>query len=51
MDYIIDGFMEALKLIISFDPEIYRIIILSLIVSTSATIIASLIFIPLGIFL
>ena len=51
MDYIIDGFMEALKLIISFDPEIYRIIILSLLVSTSATIIASLIFIPLGIFL
>ena len=51
MDYIIDGFIEAFKLIISFDPEIYRIIFLSLVVSTSATIIASLIFIPLGIFL
>lgn len=51
MDYILDGFVEALKLIISFDPEIYRIIILSLLVSTSATMAASLIFIPLGIFL
>lgn len=51
MDYIIDGLLEAIELIISFDPEIYRVILLSLIVSTTATIIASVIFIPLGIFL
>lgn len=49
MDYILDGFKEALKLIISFDKEIFEIVILSLIVSTSATIIASLISIPLGV--
>lgn len=51
LDYIFDGITEAMKLIFSFDPEIYKIIILSLVVSTSATIIASLIFIPLGIYL
>lgn len=51
MDYIFDGFLEALDLIISFDPEIYKVIFLSLFVSTTATILASLIFIPLGIFL
>lgn len=49
MDYILQGFSEALKLLISFDPEIIKIIILSLIVSTSATILASLVFIPIGV--
>ncbi|NLX62890.1 MAG: ABC transporter permease [Tissierellia bacterium] len=51
MDYIAQGFKEAINLLISFDKEIYEIIFLSLFVSTSATIIASLIFIPLGIHL
>lgn len=51
MEYILQGFVEALKLIISLDKEIFSIISLSLIVSTSATIVASLIFIPIGIYL
>lgn len=51
MDYILQGFIEAFKLIISFDKEIFDIIGLSLLVSTSATIIASIIFIPIGVFL
>ncbi|NLY67018.1 MAG: ABC transporter permease [Tissierellia bacterium] len=51
MDYIAQGFKEAINLLISFDKEIYEIIFLSLFVSTSATIIASLIFIPMGIHL
>jgi tungstate transport system permease protein len=51
MDYIFQGFIEALKLLISFDPEVFKIIILSLFVSTTATILASLIFIPIGIYL
>ncbi len=50
MDYILKGLSEALKLLISFDTEVYKIIILSLIVSTSATIFASLVFIPLGVY-
>ena len=49
MDYILDGFKQALNLIISFDKEIFEIVLLSLIVSTSATIIASFISIPMGI--
>ena len=49
MDYILDGFREALKLIVSFDKEVFDIVILSLIVSTSATMLASFISIPLGI--
>ena len=51
MDYILEGFSEALKLLISFDPEVFRIIILSLIVSTTATVVASLVFIPIGVYL
>lgn len=50
MDYIIEGFKEALKLLISFDPEIMEIVLLSVFVSSSATIIASIIAIPLGVF-
>lgn len=51
MDYIIEGFSQAVHLLISFDIEIYRIIFLSLFVSTLATIIASIISIPIGIYL
>lgn len=49
MDYIFKGFQEAIKLLISFDREVMGIAGLSLFVSTSATLIASIIFIPIGI--
>nr|WP_300006192.1 ABC transporter permease [Tissierella sp.] len=49
MDYILEGFKEALNLIVSLDKEIFDIVLLSLLVSTSATIIASFISIPLGV--
>lgn len=51
MDYILEGFKEAGRLLIGFDREVYNIVFLSLFVSTTSTIIASLIFIPLGIYL
>lgn len=51
MDYIYDGFKEAIKLLLGFDKEVYGIIYLSLFVSTTATIISSLICIPVGIYL
>lgn len=51
MDYISEGFIQAMELLLSFDAEIYRIIFLSLFVSTLATIIASIISIPIGIYL
>lgn len=51
MDYIAQGFGEALRLLAGFDGEVYRIIMLSLLVSTSATMVASLIFVPLGVYL
>ncbi|WFA08185.1 ABC transporter permease [Tissierella sp. Yu-01] len=50
MDYILQGFSEALKLLISFDSEVFKIIILSLFVSTTAAILASFVFIPVGIY-
>lgn len=50
MDYIIQGFKEAIKLLISLDKEVLQIVVLSIIVSTSATIIASIISIPLGVY-
>lgn len=51
MEYIIEGFKEALKLLINLDKETYQIVILSIMVSGLATILSSLISIPLGIFL
>ncbi len=51
MDYIYEGFREAIKLLLGFDREVYGIISLSLFVSTTATIISSLICIPIGIHL
>lgn len=51
MGYIVEGFKEAIKLLIGFDKEIYSIILLSLYVSSTATIIASVVFIPIGIHL
>lgn len=49
MDYIVEGFREALRLLTSFDPEIMEIVVLSVFVSSSATIIGSIIAIPLGV--
>jgi len=51
MDYIAQGFGEEIRLLTGFDSEVYRIIALSLLVSTSATVVASLIFVPLGVYL
>jgi tungstate transport system permease protein len=51
LNYIQEGFKEAIRLLINFDKEVYSIISLSLFVSTTSTIISSLIFIPLGIHL
>ncbi len=49
MDYILDGFKEAVNLIISLDKEIFDIVLLSLFVSTTATMLGSLISIPFGV--
>ncbi len=51
MGYIAQGFKEAIVLLLSFDKEVFRIITLSLFVSTSATVVASLFFVPIGIYL
>jgi|UniRef100_A0A7C5KDQ9 tungstate transport system permease protein len=48
MDTIIDGLKKALFLILSLDPELLSIIFLSLKVSVTALIIATLIGLPLG---
>lgn len=51
MNYILDGFKEAFKLIISMDGEIFQIISLSLFVSTFATVLAAIVFVPVGVYL
>lgn len=51
MDYIIDGFQKALELLLNFDRELYGIIFLSLRVSLTATVIASVYSVPLGLYL
>lgn len=48
MGYIFDGIIEAFKLLISFDREVYSIIFLSIYVSLTSTLISSFIGIPLG---
>jgi len=50
-DYIIEGLLEALKLIISGDPELYDIILRSIKVSGLATLYAGLIGVPIGVIL
>ncbi|HUK37653.1 MAG TPA: ABC transporter permease [Methanomicrobiales archaeon] len=45
---IIDGFIQAVQLIASGDPEVVRITILSLEISLTATLLSALIGIPLG---
>jgi len=51
MDYIIDGFIKAINLILSMDMELYNIIGLSIVVSFTATILSALFSIPLSIIL
>ena len=51
MDYILSGIMEAFKLLIGFDKEVYGIVILSVFVSSFSTILSSIITVPLGIYL
>ncbi len=50
MDYIVKGFNEAIRLLVSFDREVFQIVSLSLFVSISATIIGSIITIPLSVY-
>ncbi len=51
MDYILSGFKEAGNLLISLDKEVYKIILLSLFVSSISTIISSIGAILLGVYL
>ena len=51
MQSIIDGFAAAFRLIISFNPELWRIILLSLQVSGTALLLAALLGVPVGAFL
>ena len=44
-------FKEAIKLLATFDKEIYEIVFLSMIVSFSSTFISTIIAVPLGILL
>ncbi len=48
MSTIWEGFLEAFNLLFSFNPEIYQIVLLSLYVSGMATLLASVLGIPLG---
>ncbi|MFH1240842.1 MAG: ABC transporter permease [Pseudomonadota bacterium] len=48
MDFIIDSFLSAILLLWSFNPDVYFIIYVSLKVSLSSTLIASLLGIPTG---
>src|SRR4030042_1396166 len=48
MSSILDGFLEALYLLFTFDPEIYQIMFMSLYVSGMATLLATVIGVPLG---
>ncbi|MEW5745660.1 MAG: ABC transporter permease [Nitrospirota bacterium] len=48
MDFILKSFHEAFELIVGLDPELLRIILLSLAVSGTALVIATLIGLPLG---
>ena len=48
MQHLIDGFKEAIALLLRFDPEIASIVALSLRVSVTATVIGALFFIPAG---
>ena len=45
---IIEGFIEAIKLIVTLDPQVVEITLRSLYVSLSATFVATLIALPVG---
>jgi len=51
MDLLVDSFFSALLLVASFDPEIVSIVAVSLKVSGTSTVLASLMGIPLGFFI
>ena len=46
MKYIIEGIIEAVRLIFSGDSELFRIVMLSLAVSSTATVLSSIIIVP-----
>lgn len=48
---IIQGFIEAINLIVTLDPTVVEITVRSLYVSLTATLVASLIALPLGAFI
>jgi len=48
MNYISEGFIAAIKLIVSFDSDVYEVVFLSLKVSLIATILSSIVGIPTG---
>jgi len=48
MNFFLDSFVSAFKLIIAFDPELLTVVRVSLAVSCSSTVIAAIIAIPLG---
>ncbi len=48
MDYLWEGIKEAIRLIVSLDQEVSRTVLLSLRISLTATILASLVGIPAG---
>jgi tungstate transport system permease protein len=48
---IIDGFIQAVQLIVTMDPEVVKITILSLEISLTATLLSACIAIPIGAFL
>jgi tungstate transport system permease protein len=51
MQEIVRGFQEAIRMLFSFDPEIYEIVGLSLKVSLSSVLIATFLGVPLGVLL
>jgi tungstate transport system permease protein len=48
MDFLVDSFLSALLLLRSFDPELVEIVSVSLKVSSSSTLIASMVGVPAG---
>ena len=48
MSEIVSGFLQALNLIVTLDPEVMQIAALSIMISLAATVIAASISIPLG---
>jgi tungstate transport system permease protein len=50
VDYIIEGIIEGFKLLIGLDQDVYKIIGLSVFVSSISTLLAAIIGVPLGIY-